>query len=120
MNDLISFYNDYYLNINTVSDSDILFYLIKAYSSCCFDSEGPPSSFEITDNLIDEILLSDRETFLFGEQNYLLTRYEIMNVYFVEFLLDEYMMHYESTDIVECGNAQNILIREMRSFEWGN
>lgn len=98
------------LNVNCASEEDILFYMYRAYRNCCF-KEKAPDIYDFYDNLMDELHLSGRRTFLF--RGLWLSLNEICNPYFVESLLKDFRFQYTGEDGKEMCNCQNILIQEM-------
>jgi hypothetical protein len=98
------------IDINLPTSEDIVFYMYRAYKECYF-SDIAPGLFEFFDNFTDQIHLSDRNSFLF--RGTVLSKYELGNPYFVEFLLEDYQFMYMSLNDHECCDCQNILIQEM-------
>lgn len=107
---------EYYntMNLDRPSNEDILFYMYRAYRDCYF-SDISPMLFEFYDSLIDQVHLSDRNAFSF--RGALISKCELNNPYFIEFLLKDYHFQYFGNDDKEHCDCQNILLQEMIEYD---
>jgi len=103
-------YNDLVIS-GYESDSDVLMYVVNAYSRCKFDGDNdlPPGIYEIEDNLHDEIFDSGISVFHF--KGVPIGRLQVVDM--LELILMAYQIEYiDSTDRHQ-NNAQNVMFREM-------
>lgn len=98
------------IDLDTPSLEDITFYINRAYRQCYFD-DSSPDLYELTDNLIEEVLLSERNAFSFNGM--VIGKSELFEPYFVEFMLKDFLFQHVGSNGEEVCDCQNILIQEM-------